>query len=82
MEFFNNKEHLIRRLMEDVRFINHALSMNILKIDGDETSFKHLTHESIMFLRSKLFLDHLLSHPPCTNGKGNLILQLPTRIRW
>jgi hypothetical protein len=32
------------------------LLMNILKIDGDESSLKDLTQESIMFLRSKLFI--------------------------
>jgi hypothetical protein len=54
-EGFTNIEHLIRRLMEDVKSI-HILLINILKIDGDERSLKDSTQESIMLLRSKLFI--------------------------
>lgn len=77
---FTYETQLTLQLIEDVKSIN-ILSFDILKIDGNESSIRDLTKESLIFLKSKLLFDHLLSIPASERGKRYTILQFKSEYK-
>ena len=71
---FTNETELLLQLIEDVKSVN-ILSFDILNIDGDESSIRDLTKETVKFLKSKLLIDHLLFLPASDRGKRDVVLE-------